>query len=84
MCSWQCLYLYHYLFVNTQNSAKTADGSHLANVTDEEMQVSILLFIACFSTNKVLFVIQRSTTITSLRMSLSNARTNMARYEREK
>jgi len=27
------------LYINPQNSAKTADGSHLANVTDEEMQV---------------------------------------------
>jgi len=26
------------LYINPQNSAKTADGSHLANVTDEEMQ----------------------------------------------
>ena len=30
------------LYINPQNSAKTADGSHLANVTDEEMQVFIL------------------------------------------
>merc|ERR1719500_2647321 len=28
------------LYINPQNSAKTADGSHLANVTDEEMQMS--------------------------------------------
>ena len=26
------------LYINPQNSAKTADGSHLANVTNEEMQ----------------------------------------------
>lgn len=26
------------LYINPQNSAKTADGSHLANVTDQEMQ----------------------------------------------
>ena len=26
------------LYVNPQNSAKSADGSHLANVSDEEMQ----------------------------------------------
>jgi len=26
------------MYINPQNSAKTADGSHLANVTDEEMQ----------------------------------------------
>jgi len=26
------------LYINPQNSAKSADGSHLANVTDEEMQ----------------------------------------------
>lgn len=29
------------LYINPQNSAKSADGSHLANVSDEEMQVSI-------------------------------------------
>ena len=34
------------LYINPQNSAKTADGSHLANVTDEEMQV-------CFFFGKV-------------------------------
>ena len=27
------------LYINPQNSAKSADGSHLANVSDEEMQV---------------------------------------------
>ena len=26
------------LYINPQNSAKSADGSHLTNVTDEEMQ----------------------------------------------
>jgi len=30
--------LFQNLYINPQNSAKTADGSHLANVTDEEMQ----------------------------------------------
>ena len=29
------------LYINPQNSAKSADGSHLANVSDEEMQVAI-------------------------------------------
>ena len=29
------------LYINPQNSAKSADGSHLANVSDEEMQVSL-------------------------------------------
>jgi len=27
------------LYINPQNSAKSADGSHLANVSDKEMQV---------------------------------------------
>ena len=31
------------LYINPQNSAKSADGSHLANVSDEEMQVDILI-----------------------------------------
>lgn len=26
------------LYINPQNSAKSADGSHLTNVSDEEMQ----------------------------------------------
>ena len=30
------------LYINPQNSAKSADGSHLANVSDEEMQVSVV------------------------------------------
>ena len=29
------------LYINPQNSAKSADGSHLANVSDEEMQVNV-------------------------------------------
>ena len=37
------------LYINPQNSAKSADGSHLANVSDEEMQVNILM-----QSNKVL------------------------------
>ena len=28
------------LYINPQNSAKSADGSHLANVSDKEMQVN--------------------------------------------
>ena len=28
------------LYINPQNSAKSADGSHLTQVSDEEMQVS--------------------------------------------
>ena len=28
------------LYINPQNSAKSADGSHLTHVSDEEMQVS--------------------------------------------
>ena len=28
------------LYINPQNSAKSADGSHLTNVSDEEMQVT--------------------------------------------
>ena len=31
------------LYINPQNSAKSADGSHLANVSDEEMQVRKVL-----------------------------------------
>ena len=36
------------LYINPQNSAKTADGSHLANVTDEEMQVMFSLLRNCY------------------------------------
>lgn len=32
------------LYINPQNSAKSADGSHLANVSDEEMQVRFYLY----------------------------------------
>ena len=35
------------LYINPQNSAKSADGSHLANVSDEEMQVSFTLTLRC-------------------------------------
>ncbi len=30
--------LFQNLYINPQNSAKSADGSHLTNVSDEEMQ----------------------------------------------
>ena len=33
------------LYINPQNSAKSADGSHLANVSDEEMQVRKVFII---------------------------------------
>ena len=39
------------LYINPQNSAKSADGSHLANVSDEEMQVSVILFPSYITIN---------------------------------
>ena len=31
-------FFFQNLYINPQNSAKSADGSHLTNVSDEEMQ----------------------------------------------
>ena len=37
------------LYINPQNSAKSADGSHLTNVSDEEMQVMGVIAIIILS-----------------------------------
>ena len=42
------------LYINPQNSAKTADGSHLANVTDEEMQVRLMFYFRIVSSGEYL------------------------------
>jgi len=42
------------LYINPQNSAKTADGSHLANVTDEEMQARLLFYFRIVSSGEYL------------------------------
>ena len=33
------------LYINPQNSAKSADGSHLTHVSDEEMQVRSKIYV---------------------------------------
>ena len=37
------------LYINPQNSAKSADGSHLTNVSDEEMQVMGVIAVIILS-----------------------------------
>ena len=43
------------LYINPQNSAKSADGSHLANVSDEEMQVRFYLYKLKFGSYLAIF-----------------------------
>ena len=41
------------LYINPQNSAKSADGSHLANVSDEEMQVRKVFITKYYPSNEI-------------------------------
>ena len=63
------------LYINPQNSAKSADGSHLANVSDEEMQVRKVLVSShapyfnrfkCFTSKTKRFIAFQSRSTTTI------------------
>ena len=69
------------LYINPQNSAKSADGSHLANVSDEEMQVR--QFELCGTLQGVWKSTSfRNITTTSSKTCSSRQRTNTERSRR--